>query len=253
MKRLKAELKQESRGRALPVVDASVTARVRAEEQAARDIIRLPEEPTQGDCVDCNRCVTACPTGIDIRNGLQMECIACAQCIDACDDVMTRIGKPKGLIRYDSMNALEGQQRKKIMRPRLFLYLGILAAATSLLLFFMTSRLPFEANLVRVRGLPFVLTDEGLIRNQLELHLVSKNPEPSTVHVSVEAPVPVKLTMPAVDGKVSLAPTADFRLPIFAAVERANWTGPFDLSVTVRDETGANERVVKARFLGPPK
>lgn len=228
----------------LPVVEAPQTS--------ASDIIRLPEEPAQGDCVDCNRCVTACPTGIDIRNGLQMECIACAQCIDACDDVMTRIGKPKGLIRYDSLNGLEGKGRKRLFRPRLVLYGAILVVVSSALIYFTLSRLPFEANVLRVRGLPFVVQND-VIRNQFELHLVSKNPAPSTLTVRVQAPVDIDLTMPAVDGKVSLGPTADFRLPIFASVKRSDWAGPFELSVTITDEATGDTKTTTAKFLGPPR
>src|SRR5690606_38137355 len=72
---------------------------------------------TTGDCIDCRRCISVCPTGIDIRNGLQLECIGCAACIDACDDIMTKIDRPKGLVRYDSLNGLTGKKRR-IIRPR---------------------------------------------------------------------------------------------------------------------------------------
>ncbi|MFO0630865.1 MAG: cytochrome c oxidase accessory protein CcoG [Polyangiales bacterium] len=74
-----------------------------------------------GDCVDCNRCVVVCPTGIDIRNGLQLDCIACTQCIDACDAVMDKLNRPRGLIRYDSLRGLGGEARR-FLRPRLFIY-----------------------------------------------------------------------------------------------------------------------------------
>jgi polyferredoxin len=66
----------------------------------------------EGDCIDCRRCVQVCPTGIDIRNGLQLECIGCTACIDACDDIMIKVGRPKGLIRYDSFNGFAGKARR---------------------------------------------------------------------------------------------------------------------------------------------
>lgn len=206
------------------------------------------EEP-KGDCVDCYRCVTVCPTGIDIRNGLQMECLACAQCIDACDDVMIKIGKPTGLIRYDSLNGLETGKRNRIVRPRLFLYGLILLVASGLLAWQTMARLPYEANLLRVRGLPYVV-ENGTIRNQFELHLVSKSPDEKWLGVTVDAPVPIEVTMPTQNDGVKLAPTADFRLPIFATVQREDWKGAFDLVVTVRDGQDS-QKVVKARFLGP--
>src|SRR5215212_1028949 len=82
--------------------------------------------PVQGDCVSCNRCVQVCPTGIDIRQGLQMECIGCTACIDACDDVMTRLHRPQGLIRYDSQSNFDGT-RTRWIRPRTILYFVLLA------------------------------------------------------------------------------------------------------------------------------
>ena len=81
-----------------------------------------------GDCVDCNMCVQACPTGIDIRKGLQYECITCASCIDACDAVMDRFGYPRGLIRYTTQNALQGKGQH-VLRPRIIVYGMLLAAA----------------------------------------------------------------------------------------------------------------------------
>src|SRR5690606_21433497 len=78
-----------------------------------------PSEEGVGDCVDCRRCVQVCPTGIDIRNGLQLDCVGCASCIDACDEVMDKLGRPRGLIRYDSPNGLEGKKRR-FLRPRVW-------------------------------------------------------------------------------------------------------------------------------------
>ncbi len=81
-----------------------------------------------GDCVDCKRCVVVCPTGIDIRNGTQMECLACTACIDACDDIMARLGRARGLVRYDSQDGFQAEP-KQVLRPRLFIYAGMSAAA----------------------------------------------------------------------------------------------------------------------------
>ena len=78
----------------------------------------------EGDCIDCRRCVNVCPTGIDIRNGLQLECIGCTACIDACDDVMVKIDRPKGLIRYDSFNGFAGKTRR-FLRPRIYAYCAL--------------------------------------------------------------------------------------------------------------------------------
>ncbi|MEI8313213.1 MAG: cytochrome c oxidase accessory protein CcoG, partial [Verrucomicrobiota bacterium] len=89
---------------------------------------------TTGDCVDCRRCVQVCPTGIDIRQGLQLECISCAACVDACDDVMKKLGRRLGLVRHDSMNSLAGRPTR-FLRPRLFLYFFLMLVGAGVFLF----------------------------------------------------------------------------------------------------------------------
>lgn len=200
-----------------------------------------------GDCVDCDRCVTVCPTGIDIRNGTQMECIACAQCIDACDDVMTRLGRPKGLIRYDSQNGLEGTP-KRLFRPRLAVYGAMLAVASVIFLVATVARQPFEANPLRVRGAPYLI-ENGSIRNQFELHLVNKNPVDSELSVEVRAPIPLDVTLARTS--VTLEPLGHFRLPVFLVVKHSDWKGPFEVTFHITDSASKTERDVKARFLGP--
>jgi polyferredoxin len=87
-----------------------------------------------GDCIDCNRCVAVCPTGIDIRQGLQIECIGCANCVDACDAVMAALGRPRGLVRYDSLNGLSGR-RTRFLRPRVFLYSALILLGAGVMTF----------------------------------------------------------------------------------------------------------------------
>ena len=89
---------------------------------ALRGEPRGPKGKTDGACVDCHRCIQVCPTGIDIRNGLQLECLGCTACIDACDDIMVKVGRPKGLIRYDSFNGFAGKGHRWL-RPRVYAYL----------------------------------------------------------------------------------------------------------------------------------
>lgn len=203
--------------------------------------------PQRGDCVDCLRCVHVCPTGIDIRDGLQMECIGCAQCIDACDEVMMKIGKPKGLIRYDSLAGLEGEP-KRMLRPRLVAYGLLLLAAIVGLITVLTSRTPFEANVLRIRGIPYVLEEET-IRNQFELHLVNKNPHPTKLRVKIESPVEAEVTLPT--DTVSLESLQSYRLPVFVRVRRENYQAPFELRFRVTDESSAKTRVSTGTFMGP--
>ena len=143
-------------------------------------------DPQSGDCIDCQRCVTVCPTGIDIRNGLQIDCIGCAACIDACDEIMDRVGRPKGLVRYDSFRGLSGN-RRRFWRPRLVVY-GILGlAGLAAFALSLQRHQPFEANLVRMSGVgPFVI-DGTRVRNALELHVVNKFAERRSFRVSTKS------------------------------------------------------------------
>jgi len=125
-----------------------------------------------GDCIDCTMCVQVCPTGIDIRNGLQYQCIACAACIDVCDKVMDQVGYARGLIRYTTTNALEGKGTH-VMRPRMFVYAAILLAIISGLFYAMASRLPLELDVIRVRNALYRETSEGDIENVYTLKLLN--------------------------------------------------------------------------------
>lgn len=201
----------------------------------------------KGDCIDCRRCVVVCPTGIDIRNGLQLECIGCAQCVDACDEVMIKVGRPTGLIRYDSLAGLAGEERR-VLRPRLFAYGGLLAAVVAGLLFGVLGRNPFEANLIRVRGAPYVL-EAGNVRNQFELHLVNKNPGEAEFTIEVDAPKGAQVTVPT--HTVKLGSLQSFRLPIFVTMAQDAFEHPFEVEVEVKDNLSSRKKEVEGRFLGP--
>ncbi len=133
----------------------------------------------RGDCVDCNACVAACPMGIDIRDGAQLECINCALCIDACDETMKKIGRPLGLIDYDTDKNLERRQagRKeqiRLIRTRTILYAALIAAVGALILFGLTSRATMEVNVLRDRTPPFVTLSDGSIRNAYTVKIINK-------------------------------------------------------------------------------
>ncbi|MBX2814503.1 MAG: cytochrome c oxidase accessory protein CcoG [Saprospiraceae bacterium] len=125
-----------------------------------------------GDCIDCNLCVKVCPTGIDIRNGTQLECVNCTACIDACDEVMTKIGKPVGLIRYDSEANVE-VGTKKLITPRVLGYAAVLLVLISLQSFLLVTRSDLEATILRTPGVLF--QDKGdHISNLYNYHLTNK-------------------------------------------------------------------------------
>jgi cytochrome c oxidase accessory protein FixG len=142
------------------------------------------QKPGNGDCIDCQACVVACPTGIDIRQGLQLECIACAQCIDACDSIMTRIHKPLGLIRYAAQDTLESGKKAPLLRPRVVIYsillLGLLGILTSALLV----KPGAEVTILRGIGAPFTESGPQVV-NQIRIKVRNRSGAAQRYHVEL--------------------------------------------------------------------
>jgi cytochrome c oxidase accessory protein FixG len=201
-----------------------------------------------GDCVDCKKCVWACPTGIDIRNGLQMECIACAQCADACDEVMLKLHRPAGLVRYTSLNQLAGR-RRRIWRPRLAVYAAAAFVAVSATAAALATRTPFEAVVVRQPGVPWVV-DAGAVRNQVEVHLTNKRSRAARFRLALEAPVPAQIGIGQTE--VLLPPLADTRVPVVITVDTRDIRSALTFQLVVTDEDG-NIRRQEIRFVTPPR
>ncbi|NNE41444.1 MAG: cytochrome c oxidase accessory protein CcoG [Marinicaulis sp.] len=137
----------------------------------------------RGDCVSCRACVAACPMGIDIRDGLQLECINCALCIDACDSIMEKVGRPRGLIAYDTdaniaSRAYGGASSYRFVRPRVFLYLGALVLVSAIMLFSFTSRATMNLSVQRDRAPPFVLLSDGAVRNAYTIKITNRDNVP---------------------------------------------------------------------------
>jgi len=142
-------------------------------DRAAMDAAGGPETGTAGDCVDCGMCVTTCPTGIDIRDGLQMECINCAQCIDACDAVMTRLHRPTGLIRHASQATMSGETRSG-MRFRLLFYPALLCILASAWIFIFMSKTTADVTLLRDLGSPFNILDNGRVASHVRVKITNR-------------------------------------------------------------------------------
>jgi cytochrome c oxidase accessory protein FixG len=144
-----------------------------------------------GDCIDCNLCVQVCPTGIDIRDGLQYECIGCAACIDVCDQVMDKVGSPRGLIRYSTENALAKHLTRQeivahIVRPRILLYTVILAVITGLSVWFLAHRIPLKVDIIRDRSTLAREADDGRIENVYMLQIMNTEEQPHRYKVTVD-------------------------------------------------------------------
>lgn len=203
-------------------------------------------DPAAADCIDCRRCVAVCPTGIDIRNGLQIECIGCAACIDACDEIMDKVQRPRGLIRYDSLNGLAGAKRR-FLRPRLGLYavLGVVGLVVAIFAF--RSHEPYEANLLRLSAAPYVVEGER-VRNSFHIHLVNKRDEPAAFTID---PVPspgLQYTLSM--REVTLKPLSDLHVPVFVQGTRGALPTEPRARVVVTPASG-EPRTVEAAFVGP--
>jgi len=133
-----------------------------------------PRPADAGDCIDCGACVTTCPTGIDIRNGLQMECVHCTQCIDACDAIMDQVGKPRGLIRYSSQDSLAGKPRH-LLRPRVVLYPLALTLFLGGFVYALGTRPAADITLLRSQVEPFRVEQDGRVANQVRIRIGNRS------------------------------------------------------------------------------
>ena len=147
------------------------------------------QEEGKGDCIDCNQCVAVCPTGIDIRHGQQEGCITCALCLDACDSVMDKIGKPRGLIRYASLDEINGKTQLPLhKRPRVLVYFSIMALAVIGLLYGLTHLGSVDLKVIHSRQPLFVQQSNGDIQNKYDLKILNKTDRDMTVSIAVDGP-----------------------------------------------------------------
>ena len=201
-----------------------------------------------GDCIDCGACVITCPTGIDIRDGLQMECIHCTQCADACDAIMARIGKPAGLIRYSSRAALEGARVKKL-RPRVVLYPAALAVTFGGFLFALNTRAPADITVLRGMGEPYVTEADGRVANQLRVKITNRSPADHRYTVSIQGADEGTLIAP--ENPLPVAPGHTEMMGVFIMLPPSAFhDGERRITVSVTDGAGYTDRV-PYRLVGP--
>ncbi|TWT67302.1 cytochrome c oxidase accessory protein CcoG [Allorhodopirellula solitaria] len=198
---------------------------------------KRPAANPAGDCVDCHQCVVVCPTGIDIRDGLQMECVNCTQCIDACDNVMERVGLPKGLIRYSSQDEIARKPRQ-LFRARTIAYPLLLLAVLSGFAWAIGSKVGFDARLLRGNGAPFSITATGQVNNSFKLRLVNRSSEPQQYTLTVSKPEGVTLDV-LEEQLLSLDPGGNVLVPLnmeFAPiVTRGSGSGSKSATLVVED------------------
>lgn len=201
-----------------------------------------------GDCIDCKLCVHVCPTGIDIRNGTQLECVNCTACIDACDDVMVKIGKPKGLIRFASYNSIK-DGILKIVNARVIGYSFVLLALLGVLSFALITRSDVETTVLKVPGTLYQ-REPGFITNLYNIEFVNKTFEEITLEIKVESPASAQLLK--ADGKaIAIAPEGFVKGVYFIKIPEHDVTNARTNIVLGVYRNGERLETVKIKFIGP--
>jgi cytochrome c oxidase accessory protein FixG len=202
-----------------------------------------------GDCIDCTLCVQVCPTGIDIRDGLQYECIACAACIDACDSVMDKMNYPRGLVRFTTEHSLAGQTTR-VLRPRMFVYATLLVILAVGLVTSMVTRTPIILDVMRDRNSLYRELPGDLIENSYTLKVINQSNDSRSFRLSIAGVS--GLSLDGVSDTVTVAGGGVLSLPVRARAHRDHAYGIMDITFTVAaiDDSG-DVMEEDSRFLGP--
>lgn len=202
----------------------------------------------RGDCIDCHLCIDVCPTGIDIRNGIQLECVNCTACIDACDNVMDKVQRPRGLIRYASLRNIENKAKFKFT-PRMMLYSVILFILLSILTVLMMNRTNFNVNILRTPGLLFQQQPDGTISNLYDLNLVNKSFDPTEIKLKLENPSIGELKIIGTDLKLGPQQIVEAKFMILLPKESiSKMNTPIEIGVYDGNKL---IKKIKTSFLGP--
>jgi cytochrome c oxidase accessory protein FixG len=200
-----------------------------------------------GDCVACNLCVTVCPTGIDIRDGTQMECVHCTACMDACDSVMAKVGSPRGLIRYASLNGIERGEKLRIT-PRLIGYSVVLLGLVTLLAVLIFTRADVEATVLRAPGSLFQQMPDGRFSNLYTVRIVNKTSRELPVELRLESPAG---SLEVMGGILAVPPEKQMENSILVELDLAalkSGTTPIVVGVYAG---GKKIQTLKTAFIGP--
>lgn len=207
-----------------------------------------PKSKGLGDCIDCKLCVQACPTGIDIRQGLQLECIACAACIDACDSVMDKMNYPRGLVRYTTQNAMDDKP-SRALRPRTVVYGSVLLALIVGFGVAVSTRHLVEVDVLRDRNALYRRIDGDLIENVYTLRFINKDTREHTLRIGAEGIDGVTVDTDRELQHVGAGEVVSTAVRIRAPAHSIS--GGRDIQIVVRSDDGAIEARSKARFIAP--
>ena len=209
----------------------------------------------KGDCIDCTMCVQVCPTGIDIRNGLQYECIGCAACVDACNSVMDKVDKPRGLIRYATEHAMQKgwtarEMTARVLRPRVLVYTGLLALIVLAFSVSLALRTPLKMDVIRDRGAMGREIEDGMIENVYRLQVMNTSEQAHTFRIAVSGIDSIRLETPPevrIDGATTRA------VPVLVRIDHATGkkgSNPIAFTIEALDDPSLRVEE-KAVFLVP--
>lgn len=222
----------------------------RGESRGARKKSVDPKEKGLGDCVDCTLCVQVCPTGIDIRDGLQYQCIGCAACIDVCDDVMEKMNYEKGLVRYTTQNRIDGKTTH-FFRPRILIYASLLIIISLALVYSIATRIPLELDIIRDRNALYRETVDGLVENIYTLKLINMDTKDHQYQLRVDGLKEMVFIKPKKEIKIKTGEviTLAVRIQIDPVnLSKTSSTVNFYLTSTDQPDLAVTE---PARFIGP--
>ncbi|MCS6946222.1 MAG: cytochrome c oxidase accessory protein CcoG [Steroidobacteraceae bacterium] len=223
----------------------------RGEPRGARKRGVDPRTAGLGDCIDCTICVQVCPTGIDIRKGLQYECIACAACADACDAVMDKMGYRRGLIRYTSQNAVEGRPTR-ILRPRVWVYATLLALLGTALVIAIATRAPLDLSVSHDRNSLYRLRDDGTTENVYAIKILNKDARAHRVRLAVRGPGGL-MTVPA-DPVLTVPAGEIINTPLRVRRDTYSLLGSHAITLQLLDaDSGRLHAEKQTRFFNPEK
>jgi len=202
-----------------------------------------------GDCIDCHHCVNVCPTGIDIRDGLQVECVACGACVDACDDIMTRVGYEKGLIKYTTENQLNGGSTK-IIRPKLIAYFVIVLGMMAYFAYIIFDRVPIEVDVHRDRGQLFTQVSEQIIENSYSLKIANKSNQDHKYTITITGIIGIELISRA-SIFVEAGKLIDYPIQVRANTDEISKRNT-DIIIQVKSDSNAEiHSEIESRFIAP--
>jgi cytochrome c oxidase accessory protein FixG len=202
-----------------------------------------------GDCIDCTLCVQVCPTGIDIRDGLQYECIACGACVDACNSIMDKMNYPRGLVRYTTEHAVSGADTR-IMRPRVIVYATLLAVLIGGLATALLTRTPVILDVLRDRNALYRELPAGLIENTYTIKIINQSNDPREFVLTADG-LP-GLVLDGVPDSIAVGGGEVKSLPIRARVPKDQVRGSREITFTATPNDNAeHSRIAESRFVGP--